>query len=280
MAFMAPHEEKKYSQSYYSENSEEEDMQSAYQLQYVEFLKLREKYKQQVLDLNNLRIEKTAMLIKINDLEERLLETQLQLERVSNEKLIHMLSIQKCPTDKTRLGYVPPSTSDIPSTSYTIFVKPASGDTVTARESLHPQEWIREKLLWMGKYQSSLSLWPSFLSEESLPHAITVVSQGISDLNAHIGKFRGRKSGRLLKLPCVTNVVLAVISDLGVLHLSHPGIIDLRPEIMFQGISSCRSLLKQKRLGSPRSCIWRNRRLEKGKFSMKEHLPSVLSCKI
>jgi hypothetical protein len=33
------------------------------------------------------------MLIKINDLEERFLETQLQLERVSDEKLIHMLSI-------------------------------------------------------------------------------------------------------------------------------------------------------------------------------------------
>jgi hypothetical protein len=47
MAFMAPHEENEDSQSYYSENSEEEDMQSAYQLQYVEFLKLREKYKQQ-----------------------------------------------------------------------------------------------------------------------------------------------------------------------------------------------------------------------------------------
>jgi hypothetical protein len=29
------------------------------------------------------------------------LETQLQLERVSDEKLIHMLSIQMCPTDKT-----------------------------------------------------------------------------------------------------------------------------------------------------------------------------------
>jgi hypothetical protein len=64
------------------------------------------------------------MLIKINDLEERLLETQLQLERVSDEKLIHMLSVQKCPTNKTRLGYVPPSSSDIPSTSHTIFVKP------------------------------------------------------------------------------------------------------------------------------------------------------------
>jgi hypothetical protein len=93
LAFVAPHEENEGSQSYYSENSEKEDMQSAYQLQYVEFLKLREKYKQQVLELNNLRIEKTSMLIKINDLEERLLETQLQLERVSNEKLNHMFSI-------------------------------------------------------------------------------------------------------------------------------------------------------------------------------------------
>jgi predicted nuclease with TOPRIM domain len=92
-------------------------MQSAYQLQYVEFLNLREKYKQQVQELNNLRTEKTTMLIKINDLEERLLETQFQLERVSDEKLIHMLSIQKCPTNKTGLGYVPPSTSNTPSTS-------------------------------------------------------------------------------------------------------------------------------------------------------------------
>jgi hypothetical protein len=62
LAFVAPHEEKEDSQSYYFENSEEEDMQSAYQLQYVEFLKLWEKYKQQVLELNRLRTEKTAML--------------------------------------------------------------------------------------------------------------------------------------------------------------------------------------------------------------------------
>jgi hypothetical protein len=67
------------------------------------------------------------MLIKINELEERLLETQLQLERVSNEKLTHMLSIQKCPTDETGVGYVP--TSDTPSTSKTIFVKPVIPDT-------------------------------------------------------------------------------------------------------------------------------------------------------
>jgi hypothetical protein len=123
-AFVAPHEENEDFQSYYSENSEEEDMQSAYQLQYVEFLKLREKYKQQILELNSLRTEKTSMLVKINDLEERFLETQLQLERVLDKKLIHMLSIQKCPTDKTGLEYVSPSTFDIPSTSHTIFVKP------------------------------------------------------------------------------------------------------------------------------------------------------------
>jgi hypothetical protein len=106
-------------------------MQSAYQLQYVEFLKLRDKYKQQVLELNSLRTEKTSMLIKINDLEERLLETQLQLERVSDEKLTRMLSIQKCPTDKTGLGYVP--TSNTPSTSKTIFVKPVIPDSPPPR---------------------------------------------------------------------------------------------------------------------------------------------------
>jgi hypothetical protein len=62
-------------------------------------------------------------LLKIQDLEEKLLETQLQLERVTDEKLTHMLSIQKSPTDKTRLRYVA-SASNIPSTSKTVFVKP------------------------------------------------------------------------------------------------------------------------------------------------------------
>jgi hypothetical protein len=51
------------------------------------------------------------------------LETQLQLERVNDEKLTHMLSIQKSPIDKIGLGYVA-YTSDIHSTSKTVFVKP------------------------------------------------------------------------------------------------------------------------------------------------------------
>jgi hypothetical protein len=104
----------------------------------------------------------------------------------------------------------------------------------------------------MGRYQSSLSLWPSFLSKESLLHAITVSSQGISNLNAHISKFRGRKSGRLLKLPCFTNVELAVISNLDVLHLSHPGIIDLLPKIMFQRHQQLQKPTQAKRTWVPK----------------------------
>jgi hypothetical protein len=63
------------------------------------------------------------LLLRIQELEEKLLETQLQLERVTDEKLTRMLSIQKSPNDKTGLGYVAPS-SDASSTSKTIFMKP------------------------------------------------------------------------------------------------------------------------------------------------------------
>jgi hypothetical protein len=44
------------------------------------------------------------------------------LERVTDEKLTHMLSIQKSPTDKTGLGYIAPP-SNIPSTFRNVFVK-------------------------------------------------------------------------------------------------------------------------------------------------------------
>jgi hypothetical protein len=63
------------------------------------------------------------LLLKIQKLEEKLLETQLQLERVTDEKLTRMLSIQKSPHDKSGLGYVAPS-SNIPLSSKTVFVKP------------------------------------------------------------------------------------------------------------------------------------------------------------
>jgi hypothetical protein len=111
--------------SYYSEHSDEdgEELKEAYKSLYIEFGKLREARKQDIHDLNSLQTEKSSLLLKIKGLEKKLLETRLQLERVTNEKLTHMLSIQKSPTDKTRLGYVTPP-SDIPSTSRTVFVKP------------------------------------------------------------------------------------------------------------------------------------------------------------
>jgi len=105
LAFVAPHEEE---DLYYSKNSDEdkEELKEAYKILYVEFEKLRETRKQHIHELNSLQTEKSSLLLKIQDLEEKLLETQLQLERVTDEKLTHMLSIQKSPTDKIELGSV------------------------------------------------------------------------------------------------------------------------------------------------------------------------------
>jgi len=111
--------------SYYSEHSDNgEDLKDAYKTLYVEYEMLRKGRKQHIHDLNSLQTEKGSLLRKIQELEEKLLETQLQLERLKDEKLTHMLSIQKSPTDKTGFGYVAPP-SDTPSTSRTVFVKPA-----------------------------------------------------------------------------------------------------------------------------------------------------------
>jgi hypothetical protein len=123
LAFMARLIEEE--DSYYSEHSDNgEELKEAYKTLYIEYEKLREGRKQHLYDLNSLQNEKSSLLLRIQELEEKLLETQLQLERVTDEKLARMLSIQKSPTDKTGLGYVAPS-PDAPSTSKTIFVKPA-----------------------------------------------------------------------------------------------------------------------------------------------------------
>jgi hypothetical protein len=77
---VAPHEEDE--DSYYSEHSDEdgEELKEAYKILYLEFKKLRETSKQHIHELNSLQTEKSSMLLKIQDLEEKLLETQLQLE--------------------------------------------------------------------------------------------------------------------------------------------------------------------------------------------------------
>jgi hypothetical protein len=110
--------------SYYLEHSDYgEELKEAYKTFYVEYEKLREARQQHIHELNSLQTEKSSLLLKIQELEEKLLKTQLQLERITDEKLTHMLSIQKSPTDKTGLGYVALA-YDIPSTSKIVFVKP------------------------------------------------------------------------------------------------------------------------------------------------------------
>jgi hypothetical protein len=83
------------SQSYYLESSDEdrEELKEAYKILYVEFLKLRETHQQHVQELNSLRRGRSMMLMKITDLEEKLLEVQLQIERLTDEKLTHMQSV-------------------------------------------------------------------------------------------------------------------------------------------------------------------------------------------
>jgi hypothetical protein len=92
LAFVAPHIEEE--DSYYSEHSDNgDDLKEAYKTLYIEYEKLREGRKQHLYDLNSLQTEKSSLLLKIQELEEKLLETQLQLERVTDEKLTRMLSI-------------------------------------------------------------------------------------------------------------------------------------------------------------------------------------------
>jgi hypothetical protein len=64
---VAPYEDE---DSYYSEHSDEdgEELKEAYKILYVEFEKLRKTRKQHIHELNSLQIEKSSMLLKIQDL--------------------------------------------------------------------------------------------------------------------------------------------------------------------------------------------------------------------
>jgi hypothetical protein len=79
LAFVAPHEDQEDSQSYYSERSDEdgEELKEAYKVLNIKFLKLIEIHQQHVHELLSLQTEKSSLLLKIQDLEEKLLETQL-----------------------------------------------------------------------------------------------------------------------------------------------------------------------------------------------------------
>jgi hypothetical protein len=72
LAFVAPHEEDE--DSYYSEHSDEDEkeLKEAYKALYVEFEKLWEASKQHIHELNSLQTEKSSLLLKIQDLKEKL----------------------------------------------------------------------------------------------------------------------------------------------------------------------------------------------------------------
>jgi hypothetical protein len=73
LAFVAPHVEE---DSYYSEHSDnEEELKEAYKTLYIEYEKLREGRKQHLNDLNSLQTEKSSLMLKVQELEEKLLET-------------------------------------------------------------------------------------------------------------------------------------------------------------------------------------------------------------
>jgi hypothetical protein len=155
LAFIAPHVEEK--DSYYSEHRENEE-------------ELKEAYNPN--DLNSLQTEKSSLLLKVQELKEKPLETQLQLERVTDEKLTRMLSIQKSPNDKTGLGYVA-SFSDVPSTSKTVFVKPTVPELPPAVEDKQKEKvnddvpGIHQKTSYLPSLRSQWACSASVLPPES-----------------------------------------------------------------------------------------------------------------
>jgi hypothetical protein len=74
LAFVAPHVEEE--DSYSSEHSDNgEELKEAYKTFYIEYEKLREGRKQHLYDLNSLQTEKSSLVLRIQELEEKQLET-------------------------------------------------------------------------------------------------------------------------------------------------------------------------------------------------------------
>lgn len=88
-------------------------------------MKLRESNQKKVMKMNTMKTERDTLLQKITNLEDKLMDAQLQLEKFSDNKLAQMLTGQKFSSNKTSLGYVTTDSSNIAFTSRTVFVKPS-----------------------------------------------------------------------------------------------------------------------------------------------------------
>jgi hypothetical protein len=79
-----------------SQSGDEEELKEAYRILCVKFKELRETNKKNVMKLNTMKTEQSTLLLKITNLENKLMDAQLQLEKFSGNKLAQMLTGQKC----------------------------------------------------------------------------------------------------------------------------------------------------------------------------------------
>jgi hypothetical protein len=80
---------------YYSEHGDEE-LKEEYCVMYMELMKLRESNQKKVIKLNMMKTERDTLLQKITDLEDKLMDAQLQLEKFSDNKIAQMLTGRFC----------------------------------------------------------------------------------------------------------------------------------------------------------------------------------------
>jgi hypothetical protein len=119
---VAPHEDQ--DDLHYSEHIDEK-LKDEYCVLYMELMKLRKYNQKKVMKMNTMKTERDTLLQKITELEDKLMDAQLQLEKFSDNKIAQILTGQKCSSDKTGLGYVITDSSNIASISKTVFVKPS-----------------------------------------------------------------------------------------------------------------------------------------------------------
>jgi hypothetical protein len=138
LAFVSSYDSPKESNEYYSESSgsknEKDKLQRVYNKLYIRFMELIEVNPQNVQKLNLYETERSKYIERIKSLEEELIESMVKLEKIYNDKLIQMLKGQKCSFDKFGLGFNKIATSNIASTSKTIFVKLEVAETQNACE--------------------------------------------------------------------------------------------------------------------------------------------------
>ena len=110
-----------------------------------------------------LLLENMLLLEKVKNLELELFVTREQISRSASSKLDHVLSVQKSPSDKTRLGFVesinvsaPNSTIFVPSSSSEPPVSEVASEVVKPLEVTPPRK-IRVYLKKSKPRQSTLS---------------------------------------------------------------------------------------------------------------------------